>query len=232
MYEVCIVPVCLYGSENWLLTDRLLDSLESFQSEVGEGILNLPKHHSNQCPLIALKWPSMRLRILKRKMIFLLRLMKLENSSISAKVFRSLRESDTEPLVVQQCKYQKQAYNTNFTQTILTDIKSIFKVPEKADHELTWIHVKERPSLKPLSRSISWPKLWDIARDRGIQGAISLQAILSALTIPTVYTFSEMKCPLCNTINSKEVHFSNHFVQTHLSMSLEGLIGLLEEESD
>ena len=106
----------------------------------------------------------MCLRILKRKIIFLLRQTKLENSSISSKVFRSLRESDTEPLVVQQCKYQKQAYNTNFTQTILmesdaTDIKSIFKVPEKADHELTWIHVKERASLKPLSRSISWSKM-------------------------------------------------------------------------
>ena len=52
---------------------------------MGKKILGIPKHHANLCPLIALGWPSMRLRILKRKLMFLLRLTRPDNSSISAK---------------------------------------------------------------------------------------------------------------------------------------------------
>ena len=42
--QVHLMPVCLYGSENWLLTGPLLHMLEAFQAEIGKRILNLPKH--------------------------------------------------------------------------------------------------------------------------------------------------------------------------------------------
>ena len=48
------MPVCLYGSENWLLTDPLLLTLEHFQAEIGKRILNLPKCYARLCPLMFL----------------------------------------------------------------------------------------------------------------------------------------------------------------------------------
>ena len=46
IYDVCIVPILLYGSENWILTVSLLDRLEAFQGEIGRRILKLSKFRS------------------------------------------------------------------------------------------------------------------------------------------------------------------------------------------
>ena len=69
--QVCVMPVCLYGSENWLLTGPLLLTLEAFQAEIGKRILKLPKHFANLCPLVFLDWPTMRYRILIQKLSFI-----------------------------------------------------------------------------------------------------------------------------------------------------------------
>ena len=71
LYSVCVLPVCLYGSDSWLLTEPIFGTLEKFQGDLGKKILNIPKHYSNLIPLVALKWPTMRLRILHRKLEFL-----------------------------------------------------------------------------------------------------------------------------------------------------------------
>ena len=110
-----MLPVCLYGSENWILTDPLISTLEDFQAELGKKILNIPKHHSNLIPLIAMCWPSMRVRILHRKLGFLWRLIHPKKRSISVEVFESLREKNLEPLVVQQCKFLEQVFDTSVT---------------------------------------------------------------------------------------------------------------------
>ena len=39
IYEACVVPVLLFGCENWVLTDSMLHQLESFQGEIGRRIL-------------------------------------------------------------------------------------------------------------------------------------------------------------------------------------------------
>ena len=70
VYEVCVLPICLYGSENWLLTDPLLLILEAFPAEVGKRILSLLKYHFNLSPVVALKWPSMQYRVLIWKLGF------------------------------------------------------------------------------------------------------------------------------------------------------------------
>ena len=35
IFETCVVPVLLFGSENWFVTEVLLEKLESFQAEIG-----------------------------------------------------------------------------------------------------------------------------------------------------------------------------------------------------
>ena len=168
---------------------------------MGKKILGIPKHHANLCPLVALGWPSMRLRILKRKLMFLLRLTRPDNSSISAK----------EPLIAQQCRLLEHSYGTNLTSSLLDEenaeeIRSILKKLENADQTLTRTEVEKKPSLTFLSHPICWTKLWDTARDYGIQGSRSLLAVLTVLSTPT---FQDHTCPYCDTIITNQ-HFAEH----------------------
>ena len=230
VFETCVLPVCLYGCENWLLTDPLLALLEDFQSEIGKRILNLPRHHANLCPLIGLQWPSMRLRVLHRKLGFLWRLMFPHHSSISVEVFNSMKDQLPGPLIVQQCKFLEQAYRTNFTSSILkgdiTSIRPVKKALTTADQDLIWAQISQKNSLRSMSRTISWPKLWDLARDRGIQGARSLSAIFKVLTTPI---FDERKCHHCDIVITRDVPYSDHIARAHLLQPLADIIALLEE---
>lgn len=46
IYKSCVLPVLLYGCENWLLDLSSLKLLESFQYEIGHKIRKLPKCYS------------------------------------------------------------------------------------------------------------------------------------------------------------------------------------------
>ena len=46
IFDTCVIPILLYGSENWILTDPLVDQLEAFHGEIGRRILKLSKFHS------------------------------------------------------------------------------------------------------------------------------------------------------------------------------------------
>ena len=37
--DICVIPILLFGSENWILTDPLVDQLEAFLGEIGRGII-------------------------------------------------------------------------------------------------------------------------------------------------------------------------------------------------
>ena len=64
--------ICLYGSENWILTDALIRRLEAF---LVKRVLKWPKHHSNTAAVAALDVPTMKCRVLERKLGFLMRVM-------------------------------------------------------------------------------------------------------------------------------------------------------------
>ena len=64
------MPVLLYGCENWILTDGLMEKLEKFQAELAKRILKWPKHFSNTAAIAALELATMRCRVLERKLGF------------------------------------------------------------------------------------------------------------------------------------------------------------------
>ena len=101
IFDTCVIPILLYGSENWILTASLLDHLEAFQGEIGRRILKLSKFHST---LSALKWPSIAARVLIRKLNLLLKISSEENS-ISSRIFSQLAATDLHSLrIVQECR--------------------------------------------------------------------------------------------------------------------------------
>jgi len=58
--ECCVLPVLLYGCENWIITEVLWQKLESFQAGLVKRILRWPKHHSNTAALLTVDIPSVR----------------------------------------------------------------------------------------------------------------------------------------------------------------------------
>ena len=46
IFEIYVLPVLFYGSENWILNTSLLSKLEYFQGEIGCRILKFPQYHS------------------------------------------------------------------------------------------------------------------------------------------------------------------------------------------
>ena len=111
------------------------------------------------------------------------------------KGFNALREQEQGPLSIEQCKLLEQAYHTNTTLAFIEGnitISTMRRDLLKGDQDNIWSLVT---SLQPLHRTISWPKLWDLTRDYGIQGARSLVAIFKTLTSPI---FDVRSCPHCN----------------------------------
>ena len=52
--ETCSLPILLYGSQNWFITESLLGKLEAFQNEIGQRIIRLPSCHSGRA--VRLGW--------------------------------------------------------------------------------------------------------------------------------------------------------------------------------
>lgn len=73
IFEACAIPVLLFGCENWVLTEALLELLEGFQGETRKRILKLSKSHSTFAARIALKLPSITARIMIWKLTLLLK---------------------------------------------------------------------------------------------------------------------------------------------------------------
>ena len=116
-----VVPTLLYGCETWILSESHLHILESFQAEIGKRILGISKYHSNIGTRIGLHWPSVKARILRRKLTFLAKLLE-EDDCLSLHVFRTLASEDVyEISIVQQCHFLEQHIGTNYLQLCLKD---------------------------------------------------------------------------------------------------------------
>lgn len=58
LFNTCVMPILLYGSENWILTEQTIARLEIFQSQMGKRILKIPKHYASLLPRVTLQLPE------------------------------------------------------------------------------------------------------------------------------------------------------------------------------
>ena len=122
IFETCIVPILLYGSETWLLDSTSLNALESFQHEIGCRILRVPRCYSKSAVRIGLHWPSVATRVLIRKLSFLSKLLSGTMDTISRRIFTSLAmENVFETSIVQQCKMLEANLSTCILAKCLSD---------------------------------------------------------------------------------------------------------------
>ena len=102
IYETCVIPVLLFGCENWVLTDSMLHQLESFQGEIGRRILKLTRHHSTLSTRLALRWSSVTVRVLISKLSLLSKLSE-RGDSIGGQIFSGLPQESLK--LVRECRY-------------------------------------------------------------------------------------------------------------------------------
>ena len=83
-----------------------MSKLEKLQSEIGGHILKLSNYHADLTPVIGLRLPSMKARILLRKLSFLAKLLSCNEDNLSASVFRTISTENVYNIsLVQQCKW-------------------------------------------------------------------------------------------------------------------------------
>ena len=229
IFDTCVVPVLLFGSENWILTDSQLDHLEAFQGEIGRRILKLSKFYSTLATRVAFKWASVTARILTRK-LNLLSKVSSEGKSIGCRMYTSLTIVDPSSLrLVQECLSLENKLDCHGATNLvlkadnnsqgLRGIKKLIlesdwkaRLSEASQHQSTSLAAK-------IATHTTWPKLQGTALH---QDTAALQALYRTLTRPS---FGQKPCPFCN----------NHSTQ-HLSLVIHPLtvlsLLLIRESTD
>ena len=180
LFATFVLPVLLFGSEIWYLSEPLCHLLDQFQAELGKRILGLPKYHTNISVRVALHWPSFKVLVLCRKLSFLAKLLADDSDSQSARLFRTLSDDVYNITLVQQCRDLKAAYGTDFLHQCLLSPESAHSIVSEAkntlltlDWSLTCQEANTHPSLSCLcSKNMedSWGNLWNCALDYGPAG--------------------------------------------------------------
>ena len=233
IFDTCVIPILLFGSENWILTDPLVDQLEAFQGEIGKRIFKLSKFHLTISIRLALKWPSIAARIIILKLSLLLKISS-DGGSIGSRIYSSLTATDSQLLrILQECKSLEDKLGClGATNTVLNAEASMKEVKRRilkidwdaclstaSQHDSTAVAAK-------ISSSVSWMKLWDRALDHGPRGTAALQVLYRVLTRPR---FGQNVCSICDT-QPVETYFE-HYTICHTPIhSLELVIDALTSD--
>ena len=204
------------------LRESHLRTLESFQAEIGKRILGISKYHSDISTLIGLHWPSVKARILCRKLTFLAKLLE-DDDCLSSQVFRTLASDDIyEISIVQQYRLLEQGIGTNYLQLCLEDPLTARSIVCEAKRDIlsrdwasTLLASKTHPSLTVVVATdeiaSTWNRLWDEALEYGVRGTRLMQGLFAALTRPV---FGGRACPHCKKVISSS--YPEHLFTKHL----------------
>ena len=66
--DTCVMSVLLYGCDNWILTEKSVQLLESFLGWTAKRALKWPQHLSTTAALVSLGMETVKSRILIRKL--------------------------------------------------------------------------------------------------------------------------------------------------------------------
>ena len=208
LFETFVIPTLLYGCETWILTKSIYNILESFQAEIGKWILGISKYHTNTSTLIGLHWPTVRARILLRKLGFLAKLLSSE-SGISTQVFRTISTDNVyEISLVQLCRLLEQHFDTNYLGVCLensTDAAQAIQEAKSVILRKDWNHTvreaRTHPSLTIVCATdfiaASWNSTWDQALEFGVRDTRLMQTLFNSLSRPV---FGNKSCPHCEDI--------------------------------
>ena len=214
----CVMPILLFGSENWILTESLLHKLEAFLGELAKRALKWPQHLSKTAAILALDMETMRSRILCRKLNFLKSLLEEEATGVGAAAMKSLSDDVDSLCLVKECRELESTYGTMFTNDLLTDANCVSKrIVKKSIREIDRNKLVQKCSSKSPSiagvvdRGGSWPKLWDSALHLGSRHTIGLQNLSRLMSH---HGRGQHPCPLCD-LKDPLTPVIDHFLSKH-----------------
>ena len=239
--ESCVMPVLLYGSENWILTEVLMKRLESFQAELVKRVLKWPSHHSNTAAIAVLDVPTMKCRVLVRKLSFLRRVMASDTESLSGSMVLSLCDDVESICLVRECRELEECFGTEFTSDIINrevcSLKEMKKIIMEANRKIRMERCGEKaPLIAKVAKSPGWAKLWDNALDRGWKAVLGLKMLSRVMSH---HGRGEHPCQMCDAATPlQEVSVLDHILARHHqelhinsglnSLKLLGLLGSIQ----
>ena len=219
IFDTCVIPILLFGSKNWILTDPLVDQLEAFQGKIGRIILKVSKFHLTISTRLALTWPSIATRIFILKLSLLLKISS-DVGSIGSRIYSNLTAKDSQSLkMLQERKSLGDKLSClGATNTVLNAEASMKEVKRrilKVDWDACLSTASQRDSTAvaaKISSIVSWMKLWDrpltmghvaplpckcyIVRSPGqCLGRMSVQSTIPNKRKPTLNTIRSATCP-------------------------------------
>ena len=158
--------------------------LEAFQEEIGRHIVRLPRHHSGRGVRLALEWPSMVARVLQRKVLYLLRALKNEES-LGHLFLKSLIEDTSNVIPLQLVLgiqfLESQLGMKGLVDRVITESCSAVELKKEIlniDRGKLMAACLEHRSTKnaaKIATVTSWLSLWDRALDLGPVGSEAMQ---------------------------------------------------------
>ena len=218
--ETCVLPILLYGVENWVLSPESIRMLECFQREIAKRILKLPKWYSNSAAIIALGWNSLHSVCTIRKLRFLQRVMTNEES-ICHRAFSALVDNAEALSLVRECRELEERYKSNFTSEILSAnepadgldiIRSALKIINKKDQLLLLQKISKYQFVHKIAECVGWKKLWDHALDHGPSVIKGMKNLVRVITYPD---HLPKKCPLCDAAVLDKPTLAEHVITNH-----------------
>ena len=104
MVETCILPILLYGAENWCLSQNSVQMLDSFLGELSKRLLKLPRCYSNTPASIVIGLRSARALCLTRKLNFLKKITDSNSETVSSRTLTSLSDDLDSVCLICECR--------------------------------------------------------------------------------------------------------------------------------
>ena len=123
--DTCVMPVLLYGCENWVLTDALLRKLACFLGWATKRALKWPVQYSNTAALVCLGIESIKARILTKKLAFLKHLLSEESVGVGSTTMHSLLDDPDSICIVKECRELEACFATQFTEQLLSNADGV-----------------------------------------------------------------------------------------------------------
>ena len=198
--DACVMPVLMYGCENWLLTHTLVEKLESFQAELAKRVLKWPKHHSNTAALVAVGMQSVKSRILERKLGFLHKVLGASSGCVSGRVVDSWSDSISSLCLVKECRELEEMCGVAITEKLMKGelvwSRSLKDDIRRVDRErlLERCMVKV-PIVAEVEERVGWARMWDATLNFGVQHTRALQMLSR---VRSHHGRGDHPCPLCD----------------------------------
>ena len=163
--ESCVMPLLLYGSQNWVLTDTLIEGLESFQGELAKRMLKWLKHHSNTAAITTLDVPTMKSRVLVRKLRFPKRVKGRDADNFSGYVVLVLCDEVDSLCLVRECKELEEIFGTSFTEMVIAGrkeccLKEMKKMACSINRRMVLVKCAEKTLIiAKVAEHLGWAKL-------------------------------------------------------------------------